>query len=200
MDYGDLKRQVVEISDIAKQVPAEFQARCFELLLTTLLESPGRQGEKQTEQVTPPPETNGHQEVEPGTIPTPSTLRVFMQRTGVTTEELATILMFDEGEVHFLREPQGQRVATGQIEWALLLALKNGIENNRLAADPEAVRSICQEKGFYDKKNFAGNFKKPSNAKLFKKALVPQGDSEPLTNPGQDELGKLVKRLAGSSA
>jgi len=197
MDYERLKQEVVTIGEIAEQVPEAFRERCFELLLGKLLDStPGS-----TPQEVAPPESNDvlRGESEPGTIPTPSSVRVFMQRTGVTSDDLARVLMFDEDEAHFIREPEGLKVAKGQMEWALILALKNGIENNRLTADPEAVRSICQEKGYYDKGNFAANFKKPANAKLFRKALVPQGTSELLTNEGQDELGKIVKRLAGTA-
>lgn len=82
------------------------------------------------------------------------------------------------------------------MEWALLLALKSAILKDSLSTDPEDVRSVCQDKGYYDKANFAGVFKAPRNAKLFRKALVKQGPPEPLSSEGQDALGELVKRLA----
>ena len=87
-------------------------------------------------------------------------------------------------------------IARGQIEWALLLALKNGIEKNSISVDPEDVRSVCIAKGFYDKKNFATNFKKEGNAKYFSGPMVPQGASQQLSTDGQTELGKLLETLS----
>ena len=36
-----------------------------------------------------------------------------------------------------------------------------------ITTDPEDVRSVCQEKGYYDKGNFAGAFKTEKNVRLF---------------------------------
>lgn len=203
MDIEKLKAQVKEIGGIANSVPEPFREKCFELLLSQLIKEAaprvgergagaaagGDAGDSPTDEV----------ESGSGTIPMTTTLRLFTKKTGVSVDELEKVLMFDEGEVHFIREPDSGAVSKGQIEWALLLALKNGIENDRLAADPEAVRSIVQEKGYYDKGNFASNFKKPGYAKLFKKALAPQGEAEPLTGDGQEALAKLIKRMAGTA-
>ena len=68
-----------------------------------------------------------------------------------------------------------------------------------MPTDPEDVRSICQEKGFYDRANFAANFKRPNNVALFKEPLEPQGSAQALSNEGQEALGRLVKSLAGGA-
>lgn len=199
MDYEALKDQVAEIAKIAGSVPERFQERCFEILLNALVAGAGK---------APPPITAGaggagagKPDVSPGDgdsdqVPTPSQMRVFMQRTSVTADELAKVVAFLDSEVHFIREPSPNQVTTGQMEWALLLALKNGIETNSLAADPEAIRSMCQEKGYYDAGNFAAIFKRSAYAKWFKKPLESQGEPQPLTADGQQALGKLIKRLA----
>ncbi len=109
-------------------------------------------------------------------------------------------MIFEDGIVHLVREPAGTRIARGQIEWALLIALINGIENNTLAADPEKVRSVCQEKGFYDGTNFGKNFKSTNAAKLFQGVMEGQGTAQKLTPTGQDELAKLIKSLAATPA
>jgi len=70
--------------------------------------------------------------------------------------------------LHCIKEPSHGQAARGQIEWALLLALKNGILNNSLKADPEEVRSMVQDKGYYDSANFSANFRKPKYANYFK--------------------------------
>jgi hypothetical protein len=129
-------------------------------------------------------------------IPLPSQIKVFMGKTGVTAAELAKVIMFEDEAVHFIQEPQGNKIARGQIEWALLLALKKGVEKNVLEVDPEVVRSLCQEKGFYDAANFQKNFKGANTARLFAGEMVKQGSAQKLSNDGMTELGKIVKEYA----
>lgn len=197
MNYETLKTEVSEIAAIAESVPEAFRQRCFELLLERLLdEAAPRQSPPPA---SPPPSVvaasnNGTSTAE--ALPTPAQVRVFMQRTGVTVEQLAAVVTVADGEVHFLREPAPDKVAKGQTQWALLLALKNAISLNAFTVDPEAVRSVCQEKGFYDKGNFAKNFKYEGTAKLFKKPLEPQGEAQGLSTDGFDALAELVKSLA----
>lgn len=193
MDYKQLKSSVKEIADIAAGVPEPFQNKCFEVLLSALLaehqaSSPGS-SEKDEAQ------NDGHPET-PTPIPMTAQLRVLMGKTHVTEEELGKLILVTEGEVHFMKEPQAKTVRQGQIEWSLLLALKNAILKNSLTADPEEVRSKCQDAGFYDAGNFAANFKAEKAAKLFKGTVVPQGQPVALSPDGQDELGRLIKRLA----
>ena len=201
MDYDQLKAGVKEIAEIASSVPEQFRDKCFELLLSSLL----REGDGATEESKKDPKEKPDSSKEDartksdqpkGEIPITTQLRVLMKRTGVTKDEIEKLLLYDDGQVHFIKEPHPKGITTGQMEWALLLALKNAILNDSLSTDPEDVRSVCQEKGNYDKTNFAGVFKTDRNAKLFRKALVKQGPAEPLSSDGQDALGELIKRLA----
>ena len=179
---------------MAAGVPDTFKEKCFEVLLNRLIsEAP------------PPPPPNDPGAGEGGSgrgrqpaaaLPVTTQLRVFMQRSGISEEELKGVLMVADDDVHFIREPAHGKVATGQIEWALLLALKNCILKNDLSVDPEDVRSVCQEKGFYDAPNFAANFKKAKYAKLFKGAMERQGEAQALTGDGQTELAKVIRQLA----
>ena len=105
----------------------------------------------------------------------------------------------EDNEVHFLKEPGGTSIAQGQIAWALLLALKSALETNNFVVDPEDVRSICQDKGFYDKANFSAHFKKQNNAKLFKGQLEAQGEARALTTDGQTALASVIRTLAAAS-
>jgi hypothetical protein len=200
MKYEELKEEIKAIAEIADSVPVVFKERCFELLLQNLLgsvataERPAQQpatkvdGDEKPDSV--PPAGNG------ATVPTPSQIKVFMQKTGTTAAEIAKILMYEDNSVHFIQEPAGNKIARGQVEWALLLALKKGIEKNVLEVDPEDVRSICQEKGFYDPKNFSGNFKWPATAKFFQGVMEKQGPAQKLSSDGATELGKIVKEFA----
>lgn len=187
MDYANLKREIKEIADIAAGVPEPFGQKCFEILLSHLLKPESGNG---GENPPPPP---------PGNIPIPAQLRVFMQRTGVTEDQLKQLILYADGDVHFIKEPTAKKVSKGQMSWALLLALKNCILNNSMSVDSETIRSVCQEKGFYDKANFAAYLKKPNYKKLFKGSLEPQGDAQALTNEGQKELAALIQQLTSTT-
>ena len=205
MDYDKLKVDVKEISEIAASVPEQFRDKCFELLLVSLLgqhRSADRDSAIDKDESDKSNISKKNYESDKGTknsLPMTTQLRLLMKKTGVTADELDKVVMYDNEEVHFIKEPHDVSISTGQLEWALLLGLKNAILKDSMSADPEDVRSICQAKGFYDKTNFATNFKSTKNAKMFKSALVPQGPAEPLSSDGQDSLGKLIKRLASES-
>lgn len=198
MDYQTLKKEISEIAGIAASVPEEFRQKCFELLLTRLLD--GAEPRKKAKEDPPAAEEKARVDppASPGAIPITSQIRVLMAKGGITADDLSKILFVEDGEVHFTKEPSHSIVARGQIEWALLIALRNGILSNNLSVDPEDVRSVCQDKGFYDKANFATNFKKEKSASFFKGKMEAQGESRSLTLEGQQELGKLIKALASA--
>jgi hypothetical protein len=188
MDYEKLKTALKEIVEVAETVPEPYRVKCFEMLLNLRL---GNEAPTPPGQVTPPPPPG------PGDtrLPIPAQLRLLMQRTELTEAEIQKVIMFADNDVHFIREPTGLKIAEGQIAWALLIALKNCILSNSLAVDPETVRSVCQDKGYYDKANFAAIFKRPQYAKLFKGAMEKQGQPQTLTNDGQIELAKLIRQM-----
>lgn len=193
MDYKQLKDEIKEIVEIAASVPENFREKCFEVLLNHLLS-----GKHQKVPLVAAPEEKASPPGREQILALPPHVRAFMRRKGITQEQITAIIMLDEdGSVHFLKEPAHGQVTKGQNEWALLIALKNGILNNALKADPEEVRSIVQEKGFYDPANFAANFKKAKYAELFRAPLEPQGSSQPLSSDGESALADLIKVLAG---
>ena len=81
-------------------------------------------------------------------------------------------------------------------QWALLLALTNALLKNSFIVDPEDLRSVCQDKGFYDQANFAAALK-GSMAKLFKAPLVTNGSPQQLSSEGQEQLAAVIRSLAG---
>ncbi len=190
MDFERLKKEIKEIVSVAESVPEPLREKCFEILLNNLLGSANAGGKPkgQEEDLTPSADD----------LPIPTQLRVFMRRTKITQDDLKAILMICDDDVNFVRDPEPKSTVEGQKEWALLLALKNCILENSLSVDPEDVRSICQDKGFYDRANFATNFKNNKLAKLFKGVMERQGESRLLTKHGEDELAKIVRKLVDS--
>jgi len=194
MIYDKLKEEIKEIGKISATVPEAFRDKCFEVLLNHLLSG--------LTEVTPPkapPKTNTNETppVKPGNIAFPSHVKALMRKKDVTQEQIEALVMIEGDEFHFIKEPEHGQAAKGQIDWALLLALKNGIQNNTIKVDPEDVRSMVQEKGFYDSANFAGTFKKAKYASLFRGVLERQGEAQALSTEGETALASLIKELSG---
>lgn len=197
MDYSKLKEAITTITDIASSVPEPFREKCFEILLSHLL-APTPAKTSPAVALTPQEETISETPKTPtASAPLPASIRAFMKKAEITDDELAKAIYFDGDEFHFLVEPSTKTISRGQIEWALLLALRAGVTGNNLAADPEDVRSMCQEKGYYDPTNFWKAFKPPKNKALFAGELKAQGDPRKLTAAGQEELSKVLHYLAG---
>ncbi len=185
--YERLKSELSEIVQLVESVPDRYRDRCFELLLARLL---SERGDAESEGETPP----GGQSP-PHKLVIPAKVRALLQRHSITEDQLRALVLVEDGDVHFIREPQGAKVATGQVQWSLLLALRSALLGGDLSVDPEAVRSVCIEKGLYDKANFAANFKKPTNSALFQKVPEPQGQAVKLSTDGEKKLAELVKAL-----
>jgi hypothetical protein len=199
MDYDRLKAEIKAISELAQSVPEQFRDKCFDLLLSNLLSGEKKSSDSDRDRENDQDKDGDEKIVKSGPIPVTTQVRVLMKKTGVTEEQLGKILLYEGGEVHFIVEPRPKGITTGQMEWSLLLALKNAILKNDLSVDPEDVRSVCQDKGYYDKANFAKTFKAGKNAAFFKKPLIPQGEAQQLSPAGQDALGALITRLASEA-
>lgn len=193
MDYERLKGEIEAIVEIASSIPEQFQQKCFEILLSGALRELAAllTEERQRSVAGRAPQLAAAGE----SIPMTTSLRLFMQRREVATEDLRRILMYADEEVHFLREPSKMKVAQGQMVWALLLALKNAILIDKMEADPEDVRSVCKAKGFYDMANFAANFKREPYASYFKEPLEPQGEPQLVSKDGETALAELIREL-----
>ncbi|HWR13839.1 MAG TPA: hypothetical protein VN577_03365 [Terriglobales bacterium] len=218
MNIDEFKAQVKDIAELSATVPEPFREKCFEVLLQHLIRQAdsdwdsargSREVKKRVETAEEDAgnESGGNAETPDASEPVSSeavlrlnsALRVFMRRTKVTQADIEKVVMVEGNQVYFLKEPTTSKVAQGQLEWSLLTALKNGILRGSFTADAEEIRSICQEKGFYDQGNFAAIFKRDRMKGLFKAPLEKQGDPQPLTNDGLDALGNLLKELGGSS-
>ncbi len=194
MNYDKIIQDIKEIVDIASSLPEIFQEKCFEVLLNNLLaEGMNPKQEAQNNSVLIPPQKPSSE----NKIPSPVALRAFMQRTSITDDELNSIMLHENGEIHFIHEPTTTNASQGQIEWSLLLALKKAVLHGEFNVDPEDVRSICKEKGYYKQDHFIGYFKK--NSGLFKGQMVQQGSPQSLTPAGLNTLAKLIKTLASGA-
>ncbi len=199
IDFKQLKSAITEISDIASSVPEQFRDKCFETLLNALLAGEKAPTKEHEESKESHKDAESHKKPPAGSVSLNAQLRVFLRKTKVTDEELNKVVLVEGEEVHFVQVPSSKNNTRGQLDWSLLLGLKNAILKNSFEVDPEEVRSKCIDVGFYDKANFAANFKKEKFTKLFKGTLTSQGKAVALSPEGQDALGELVKALAGEA-
>ena len=195
MQLDELKKQIKEISVIAAAVPEEFRQKCFELLMTHLLT--GSTGPLPT--VALPvssalPFMHGAQPSYSGAPPMTTLLAAFVNKIGLTQEQFGRVLGYVHSNVVFYREPESSKSAQAQIEWALLLALKNAIVKGNFIVDAEEVRLICQEKGIFERRQFYTNFRRA--AYYFRAPPEPAGKPQPLSSKGIVALGQLIKELA----
>ncbi len=193
--FGDLKKQIQEIVKIVDGVPDKFQERCFEILLTAALKEQSK---------TPPDNESASQnqdsekpEIKSGSdinaLKIPARVRTFMSRCSIPEDMIKGLLFADGEEVLFVQEPDTNKISKGQVSWSLLLALKSAISGNDFQIDPEDVRSVCIEKGLYDKSNFIANFK--NNKDLYNKIPAAQGGPVKLSQKGEKRLAELIKEL-----
>lgn len=136
MDFKQLKEDVKEISEIASSAPEPFRNKCFEVLLSALLAEHyvgERREERKDDKGGGGSGGNGNDRDKPGGgsgVTLNSQLRLLLKKTSVTEEELNKVVMVSDGEVHFVQEPRPTKIREGQLEWALLMALKNTILKN----------------------------------------------------------------------
>lgn len=189
MSYEKLKKEIKEISEIAASVPEAFKEKCFEILLNHVLSGEGGKVSPKKD------EKEKEDKSETSNIEVPSHVKAFMRRREISQEQIDSLVMLDGEDLHFIKEPSHNEASRGQNDWALLLALKNGILNNSLKADPEDVRSLVQDKGYYNSKNFSTNFKKEKYAAHFKGAMEAQGSAQALSQDGEKALAELIVSL-----
>lgn len=194
--YDQLKEELPHILALVDQVPAPFKDRCFELLLTHFLNSiqtsSGR-ADTIADSVSPSTVPSSVRTAPKDLVP-PAKVRAFLSRHGLSPDVIERVVIIEGDEVHFIREPSIANNSQGQISWALLLALRNALMGNDFLVDPETVRSMCIDKGCYDKGNFAAYFKR--KASLFRGPMNLQGDPQRLSPDGERELADVIRALA----
>lgn len=198
--YEVLKEELQKVVELVESVPDRYKDRCFDLLLTALIaehqDDDGLDRDRVDDE-RKDGDGDGEERRTPKQPPIPAKVRAFIQRNGISEEDLRKLFLIEGEEFHFIQEPAVSQNATGQIQWSLLIALKNALLGGDLEVDAESVRSVCIEKGLYDKGNFAQNFKKVKTAALFQSPPEPQGSAVKLSTAGEKKLADIVTSLIG---
>lgn len=196
MKYSEeQKREINDISDIAKNVHEPFRVKCFEVLLNHWVGSSGL--------ARPEQKGNGSEENPQGgenSIPRSAALNAFINKQGIDMEDLERVVYInDQGDVEFHEDPPAINMASSVVQWVLLRALRNVIIDKSFSVAPADLQVFCKEKGCYDS-NFWGTLKQKKNSLLFTGLLQSGGEPKALSTKGKSELASLIRRMAGSES
>lgn len=199
-DWALVKQDMVEILGIVKMCPEPLQEKCFELLVSGLLQDGNRskQVRKPAQELTPdapldtPPATTGDDIVEADLH---TKVRRFLSKEGIAIDQINVLYYKEDGEIRPLYETPGtHKMAEAQIRLALLTAFENALPNGDFCFDVETVRTRSQDMKCYDSANFAANFK--NSAALFDNFTYKKGGTGELSSDGKKELATAIKLLA----
>lgn len=199
-DWPRIKQEMVDVLDIVKMCPEPLQEKCFELLLSALLQQGGRSeaAPKQELQGSPDTETDvpdGEAADEITEANVHLKVRRFLGKEGVTMDQVNALFYKEDGAIKPLYETLGtHKMAEAQIRLALMSAFEHAFPNGEFCFDVEEVRSRCQDMKCYDGPNFAANFK--NSAALFDNFTYKKGASGELSAEGKKELATAIKLLA----
>ena len=116
---------------------------------------------------------------------------MFFSQYSITQDMWQNVYHFDGNKYAVIvKDLKEKTVAQKQIKLALLLGIKNLLENNDASLEKETLIEICKTYSAYDSKNFAHHMK--NNKNLF----IPKSGGWNLTVPGQQEAANVIKELA----
>ena len=194
MDFEVLKDKIGEIVSIAEGVPERYREGLFGILAARLIADSETLSSPLPERPVLSQGGRLPSEDGEGKVPVRGQVLVFMRKTGLTAEQLNSVVSYVDGEVHFLREPQPSTVAKGQMQWALLYALKTAIEQNSFLVDAEAFAGFVTAKGFHTGNNYYAVFGRNSSG--FVRPPSREQPRQNLNGEGLEQLAELVRSLA----
>jgi hypothetical protein len=219
---ADLKERIKEIVEIVANVPEEFKATCFEMLLKeaiannrsaaappavahvaptpkTLLKDKTTQTEEKLENEPLAP-SSVQPTVGEGTDITAGDIhmkvRKFLEKGALTIDNLNELFYKDNGGFESLITDLGvSKISEAQMRISLLQALHNALPSGEFVTTVESVREECKMRKSYDGTNFSANFK--NNASLFDFGTWTKDVTElKLSEHGKKDLATLIKTLS----
>lgn len=172
--FEEIRQALNEVIEISDTCPEKYQVKCFEVLISSLLRPKHIKEETY--------EKTGVREQ--SSIP-------FFSQNEISQDEWQKVFHHD-GNIYqiIVNDLKEKTVAKKQVKLALLLGVKNLLENNEAYFEKDALIDICKMYSTYDSGNFAGHMKK--NKHLF----IQKSTGWALTIPGQQAAGNAIKELA----
>lgn len=178
--FEKIREGLAEVISISDECPERFQTKCFELLLTALINNDN------------PPELSASMPVQPGTHrPRPEQLPVFFKQAAISETELQTVFHNDGGTHQIIvNDLKTKTTSQKQVRLALLLGVQQLLDHNEAIVPRDNLVNLCKQYSAHDPSNFATYMR--TNKSLF----LPKGNGWTLTVPGQQKAAELIKELA----
>lgn len=195
-----LKTEIKEIVEIIRDVPEQFQAMCFEILLKDCI----ARNAKPPEAIPAPSEQKARDsEVERATAEEKNQeikvvdlhvkARRFLERFSVDIKQINnTFYRKDDEFLPLYDDLQSTKMAESQNRLALLLALQVALKTGEFTVNVDELRSGCRDRKVLDQANFASNLKKSS---FFTEEYTAQTKTLVLSEDGKKELAVLLNLL-----
>lgn len=207
--FEQVRAHIEEILDIVERCPEKWQERCFDLLMSNLLQSvegmksdsrSGATSSRQTadSQATaaadPTATEKGGMEIKPSDLHIK--VRKFLNDNGLTVNQLNALFYREGEEFKPLFETMGTtKMNESQIRLALLESLRRALNNGDFVFDPERVRQMCRDLKCYDPPNFTSNFKDRSDDFWSWPNKYSKGITVELLPEGKKVLAEVVQAL-----
>ncbi len=176
--FDRVREHIGEVIDIANKCPDKYQEKCFEVLLSALV-----QGESLPVGTTVAPREKPAQ-----TVPTAN----FFEQNGISSEEYSRVFEYDGSSCSIIvANLKDTAKSNKQAKLALLLGVKGLLETGDAHLSRDSLVELCEEHDAYDKTNFSKHMKGSR-----KQWLLQRGDGWNLTVPGKKEAAQVIKQLA----
>lgn len=204
MEYEKLKIEIKDIIEIVKSCPENLQEKCFEILLSNLINptdskstKPNSKKEKEVEIPNEAQEQtdNGTQEKSDDAEIESKDLHIktrkLLDTKGIKMDLINKLYYKDNGKILPLYEDLATNKASEtQVRISLLTAFENSFENGDFTFSKTAIKDKCKLLKCYDG-NFSNNFK--NNKDLFDDI---EDEQIRLSTKGKDELANILQGLA----
>ena len=203
-DPMELKKQIQQFAELAKECPDNLQETCFRLLLEDYLRgkkpadgadktATTRDKKPEDEPPKPPADTPAKQgDIQESDIHVK--VKRFMAKNSVTLDDL-NLVFYKEGEAFMpLFDSLGTtKTSQSQIRVALLRCLRTALATGEFECPLEEVKTECQQRKCFDRDNWRNNW--VNNAGLFDNDTFTKDVTLKLSEDGKTELAAVIKQL-----
>ena len=194
MDYSEVKKELKELVRLCDELPENYRAKCFEVLLKKALDE--RRGTP-TKGEDPASSGGGAGVLKP--LKYQVEVEAYLLDFDLGLDSIRNVLAVADGgaQAQVRRNPPSGTKANQQIDWSLLLALRNLVQEGKLVFRPAEVRQTCIDKGCFDQSNWSAIYSRN------KDLLVgdPSSDIEIRLSPtGRERLANLIRSFNSPSS
>jgi hypothetical protein len=186
VDFDLLEERLVRAVSLVDKLPDKYRDRVLDALVTIILSqndaSPRRHNDPEpTSQAIPREE---------GTARLSGAARAFLTKHAIDSVAFANLAQQNGSDWDIYIDPDAKSKAEGQVQMALLAALRTLLNTGNFTFDAEQLKDGVKQQGFWD----PGNYWKYFGKKLFSKIPTSQDPRGLLNGDGQSALAELIKR------